>query len=142
MCCSLMCYVLFKLITWTVQFNLIIFYWNFNNWKFCHTLMCFGFNKIECVLSDSHVKSSLNFFYHSLCQFLVKHYKFYVKWSESCSVVSDSLQPHGLYRPWNSPGQKTGVGSFSLLHGIFWTQGLNPGLLHCRQILYQLSHIN
>ena len=61
-------------------------------------------------------------------------------WSESRSVVSDSLQPHGLYRPWNSPGQNTGVGSLSLLQGIFPTQGLNPGLLHCRRILYQLSH--
>ena len=60
--------------------------------------------------------------------------------SESCSVVSDSLQPHGLYGPWNSLGQNTGVGSLSFLQGIFPTQGLNPGLPHCRQILYQLSH--
>ena len=60
--------------------------------------------------------------------------------TESCSVVSNSLQPHGLYSPWNSPGQGTGVGSLSHLQGIFTTQGLNPGLLHCRQILYQLSH--
>ena len=60
--------------------------------------------------------------------------------SESCSVVSDSLRPHRLYNPWNSPGQNTGVGSLSLLQGIFPTQGLNPGLLHCRRILYQLSH--
>ena len=41
---------------------------------------------------------------------------------------------------WNSPGQNTGVGSLSLLQGIFPTQGSNPGLPHCRQILYQLSH--
>ena len=54
--------------------------------------------------------------------------------------VSDSLQPHGLHSPWSSPGQNTGVGSFSLLQGIFPTQRLNPGLPHCRQILYQLSH--
>ena len=59
---------------------------------------------------------------------------------ESHSVMSDSLQPHGLYSPWNSPGYNTGVGSLSLLQGIFLTQGLNPGLGHCRQILYQLSH--
>ena len=52
----------------------------------------------------------------------------------------DSLQPHGLYRPWNSPGQNTGVGSLSLLQGIFPTQGSNPGLPHRRWILYQLSH--
>ena len=45
-----------------------------------------------------------------------------------------------LDSPWSSPGQNTGVGSLSLLQGIFPTQGSNPGLLHCRQILYQLSH--
>ena len=60
--------------------------------------------------------------------------------SESHSVVSDSLRPHGLYSPWKSPGQNTGVGSLSLLQGIFPTQGSNPGLPHCRWILYQLSH--
>ena len=60
--------------------------------------------------------------------------------SQSCSVISDSLQPHGLYSPWNSPSQNTGVGSLSLLQGIFPTQGPNPGLPHCRGILYQLSH--
>ena len=58
----------------------------------------------------------------------------------SCSVASNSLQPHGLYSPWNSPGQNTGVGSLSLLQGIFPTQGSNPGLPHCRRIIYQLSH--
>ena len=40
------------------------------------------------------------------------------------------------YSPWNSTGQNTGVGSLSLLQGTFPTQGLKPGLLHCRQILY------
>ena len=58
----------------------------------------------------------------------------------SHSVMSDSLQPHGLYSPWNSPGQNTGVGSLSLLQGIFLTQGSNWGLLDCRPILYQLSY--
>ena len=58
---------------------------------------------------------------------------------ERHSVVSNSLQPHGLYHPWNSPGQNTGVGSCSLFPGIFPTQGSKPGLLHCRQILYQLT---
>ena len=100
--------------------------------------------------------------------------------SESCSVVSNSLWPHGLYSPGNSPGpiigvgkpfpspgdlpnpgieprspalqmdllpaepqgkpKNTGVGSLSLLQGICLTQGSNQGLLHCRQILYQLSY--
>ena len=55
----------------------------------------------------------------------------WLKWSESHSVVSDS-GPHGLNSPWNSPGQNTGVGSPSLLQGIFPTQGWNLGLLHFR----------
>ena len=60
--------------------------------------------------------------------------------SKSRSVMSNSLQLHGLYSPWNSPGQNTGVGSLSLLQGIFPTQELNWGLLHCKQIHYQLSY--
>ena len=60
--------------------------------------------------------------------------------SESCLVLSDSLGPHGLYNPRNSPPQSTGVGSLSLLQGIFPTQGSNPGLPHCGSIPYQLSH--
>ena len=60
--------------------------------------------------------------------------------SQSHSVVSDSLRHHGLYSPWNSTGQNTGVGHLSLLQGIFPTQGSSPGLLHCGQIPYQLSH--
>ena len=63
-----------------------------------------------------------------------------VEWSESHSVMSNSLQPHGLYSPWNSPRQNTGVGNLSLLQWIVLTQELNWGLLHCRQILYQLSY--
>ena len=60
--------------------------------------------------------------------------------SESHSVVSNSLQPQGLYSSWNSPGQNTGVGSLSLFQGIFPTKGSNPGLPLCRWILYNLSH--
>ena len=66
----------------------------------------------------------------------------------SHSVMSDSLGPHGLYGlypsrllcPWNSPGKTTGVGCHFLLQRIFLTQKSNVGLLHCRQILYCLSH--
>ena len=61
--------------------------------------------------------------------------------NESCLVVSDSLWPHGLYSPWNSPVQNTGVSGWSLLQGIFPTQGSNQGLLLCRRILYQLSYL-
>ena len=59
--------------------------------------------------------------------------------------MSDSLWLHGLYSarlldPWNSPGRNTAVCNLSFLQGIFPTQGSNPGILHCRQILYHLSH--
>ena len=60
--------------------------------------------------------------------------------SESRLVAFCSLRPYGLYSLRNSPGQNTGVGSFSLFQGIFPTQGPNSGFLHCRQILYHLSH--
>ena len=63
----------------------------------------------------------------------------------SCSVRSDSLQPHGvkptrLFSPWDSPGKNTEVGCHFLLQGIFPTQGPNLGLPHCKQFLYHLSH--
>ena len=67
------------------------------------------------------------------------------KWKWSCSVMSDSLGPYGLYptrllHPWDSPGKNTGVGCHFLLQEIFLTQGSNPGLPHCWQTLYHLSH--
>ena len=60
----------------------------------------------------------------------------------SHSVVSDSCDPWTVRRlcPWNSPGNNTGVGCHFLLQGIFLTQGLNWGLLHCRKMFYQLSY--
>ena len=61
------------------------------------------------------------------------------EWKWKSLILSDSLLPHGLYSPWNSPGQNTGVGSPSLLQRIFPIHRSNPGLLYCRQILYQLS---
>ena len=60
--------------------------------------------------------------------------------SVSSSVLSKSLWPHGPYCPWNTPDQNIGVGSYSLLQGIFLTQWSNQGLLNCRQILHCLSH--
>ena len=63
----------------------------------------------------------------------------------SHSVMSHSWRLHGLQSarllcPWNSPGNNTGVGCLSFLQEIFLTQGLNPGLLHCRQSLYHMSY--
>ena len=75
---------------------------------------------------------------------------FWLLWIENerkwgCLVLSYSLRPRGLWRsrlfhPWDSPGKNTGVGCHFLLQGIFLTRRLNPGLLHCRQTLYPLSH--
>ena len=70
----------------------------------------------------------------TLIQMTILFHPNYYSESESCSVMSDSFRPHGLYSPWNSPGQNTGVGSLSPLQGIF------PTHWHCRWILYQLSH--
>ena len=70
-----------------------------------------------------------SFFNWVTCLFIIMLY-------ESRSVVSNSLLPHGLYSTWTSPGQNTGVGSLSLLQGIFPTQGLSPGLLHCMSSLH------
>ena len=60
----------------------------------------------------------------------------------SDSLGSRGLEPTRFLCPWNSPGKNTGVGCHSFLQGIFQTQGLNLGLLHCRRILYHLSHGN
>ena len=59
-----------------------------------------------------------------------------VKVTQSCLTLCDPMD----YSPWNSPGQNTGVSSFPILQGIFLTQETNQDLLHCRQILYQLSY--
>ena len=60
-----------------------------------------------------------------------------VKVAQSCPTLRDPMDfiVHGILQARN-----TGVGSLSLLQGMFPSQRLNPGLLHCRQILYQLSH--
>ena len=81
--------------------------------------------------------------FRNLCPclfFVLEFHSLYWVKSESRSVMSDSLRPCRLNSPWNSPGQNTGVDSLSLLQGIFPTQGSNPGLPHCGQILYQLSY--
>ena len=63
-------------------------------------------------------------------------YFVYESESVSCSVMSSSLRPRVLYCPWNFPGKNSGVDSHSL-QGIFPTQGLNRGLLSCRQLFYE-----
>ena len=74
------------------------------------------------------------FVYSAIWEKQGKDFKGWWKWK------SKMLSQVGLFAtPWNYPGQSTGIGSLSLLQ-IFPTQGLNPGLLHCRRILYQLNH--
>ena len=73
----------------------------------------------------------------------LKRTQYHMKKSETVSLseVSYSLWSHRLYpkAPWKCPDQNTGAGSHSLLQEIFLSQGLNPGFLHCRQILHYLS---
>ena len=64
-----------------------------------------------------------------------------VVWGKKVKVVHLCPTPCNSYSPWNSLGQNTGVGSLSLLQGILPIQGSNPGLPHCRQILYHLDHL-
>ena len=76
------------------------------------------------------------------CCWVARHHSWLIeRESASCSAVSTSLRPKArLLCPWNSPGKNTGVGCHALLQGIFLSQGWKPRLLHCRQILYHLSH--
>ena len=69
-------------------------------------------------------------------------------WAAVCGVAQSrtrlkrlSSSRSRLFYPWNSLGKNTGMGCHFLLQGIFLTQGLNPGLPHCRQILYHLNHL-
>ena len=79
----------------------------------------------------------------SVCEFLFECYTMCcVLVTQSCQTLCnpmDCSQPGSSVHE-DSPGKNTGVGSHSLLLGIFPTRGSNLGLLHCRQILYQLSH--
>ena len=59
--------------------------------------------------------------------------------SESRSIMSDSLWPPWTIQSMQFSRLEYWVGSFSHLQGIFWTQGSNPGLHYCKQILHQLS---
>ena len=116
-------------------------------YQICFTIIFFQF--VLCLNSGFHRIEVYNFnkaqptnFFSFIIIIMVLYFK---SKSESHSVMSDPLRPHELQPawllcPWNSPGQNTGVGSHSLLQGIFPAQGSNAGLLHCRWILYSLSH--
>ena len=78
--------------------------------------------------------------YHVITDLVITNhyvkYKYKVKLVQSCPGLCNAMD----CSPWNSTGQNTRVGSLSLLQGIFPTKESNPGLPHCSQILYQLSH--
>ena len=97
--------------------------------------------------SDTTERLSLNTIYMLLYTCEQAPFQEHVRKSNKSSLMSEwkSLSRVWLFAtsqtcPWNSPGQNTGVGNLSLLQRIFPTQGSNRGLLHCRRILYQLSH--
>ena len=100
------------------------------------------------LLSENFKKGmSLRFVLNSISKFCMSLKNFPPLLYSSRSIcISNSLRPHGpcslpgslVHR--DSPGKNTGVGCHALLQGIFPTQGLNPGLPHCRRILYHLSH--
>ena len=110
-----------KLMSWYIVFPRYNIFFHFCNWAFV-------FKPFWKVYGSSLLKSLSRTEALSLSW----------KWKSLSCVQLFAL--HGLYTPWNSPGQNTGVGSLSLLHGIFSTQGSNPGLPHYRWILYKLSH--
>ena len=110
-------------------------YWKWKFFLFNIFLRISTIDTIFCPLSVIlKIIVSYNFF--SLANLMHVNSKYFFEKSESVSL---SLLPHGLkharlFCPWNSPGKNTGMGSHSLLQGIFLTQGSNSGLLHCRQI--------
>ena len=123
----------------SLQNTVLVFAAQRSEWAICaHISLFFGF--------PSHLGHH-RALYSSLRSTIGPHWLVLHSESESVrrSGLSDSLRPHGLQParllcPWDSPGKHTGVGCHSLLQGIFPTQGSNPGLLHCRQILHHLSH--
>ena len=81
-----------------------------------------------CQIQRQHFRSV-----HICCHCLV---------AQSCPTLCDpkGCTPPGSSVPGDSPGNNTGVGCHALLQGIFPNEGLNSGLLHCRQVLYRLNH--
>ena len=105
--------------------------------EFCPSSSLLRNQSFECMVHSFLFVSSINWefgFFFSIALRYAGNSE-----SENCSAMSNSLRPHGLYNPWFSPGQHTGMGSLSLLQGIFPTEESNCDLVHCRWILYQLS---
>ena len=133
-----LCIIFFRFHLWVISYDICLSL----AYSFARIVCMHLFPTLHSVMSLSSLKSTVLgvFTLGKLADTRNQDSSSLEKESESHSVVSNSLQPHGLYNPWNFPGQNTGVGSLSLLQGIFPTQGSNPDLLHCRWILYKLSH--
>ena len=103
-------------------------------------------NAMDCCITKFHLSIVLGI--HFLILFLILFMVPEVIWFmvpevsviQSCPTLCNPMELASLLCPWNSPGKNTGLGCHSFLQGIFLTQGSNRGLLHCRQILYHLSH--
>ena len=128
---------------WQLVFNKIRYSVNNNNNVITvdsvalKTFIIFAY---PCSCSTIHNSQEKETTWMSISGYMYKHNMVSAYESESRSVVSSSLQPHSLNSSWISLDQTIGVGSPSLLQRIFPTQGLNPGLPHCKQILYKLSY--
>ena len=106
----------------------------FTSWAYWWSTFPVGIQFITTRRSSYFIKRAD---YHTKLQCTKETDKKKVKVALLCLTVCSPIESHS---PWNSLGQNTGVGSPPHVKGIFPTQGLNPGLPHCRQILYQLSH--
>ena len=153
LCCSLLCILICSPIRKTWEFQCSKFYWVLSGnqarpWgaspgtkvPLCSPFLVPGIKGFSLLGFPQVPKSRLK-------QLEIRKWNHRTPESQSvsCSVVSDSFRPHGLHPtrficPWNFSGKNTQVGCNSLLQGIFLTQESNPGLLHCSQILYHLSH--
>ena len=105
--------------------------------------------KVGAVILDLYILSPFNTITHQcpvagLTEILavrgIKRLLGLKSWKLKLLLLVRSLVNHGLYRPWNSPGQNTRLGRHSLLQGIFPNQGSSSGISHWRWILHQLSH--
>ena len=114
--------------------HLLHWQWILYHWATWEVLSVYKF-MLSITDQNSYIYSRL---YKLVCKLLCV-------WVLSCSVVSTLCDPMDCSPPGSSvhgdsPDKNTGVGCYALLQGIFPTQGSNPGLPHCRQILYHLSH--
>ena len=112
------------------------------------------FEKYQMALSISHFNILWVFFFMHVIPKLCFIFIFIWDWNcsysyrkeskvtQSCLTLCNTqrLQPTRILCLWDFPGKNTGVGCHFFLYGIFPTQGLNPGLPHCGQTLYHLSH--